>query len=233
MEMIRTARRYPQFVLPLPRDIVGEDADTANVAPGEKKTGFEMQFMEWGFLPPPKPAQPSVSSSDTGAPTSMPNGGAQPERDAIPSTVLFTPLAEYKLRQEYAQPLLVLTHYTDLIASKGIVLMRGEITGADEVDAAPTGIVAAAAAAKAGASEEEQQRLAQPVKSQGRMSQQDAQLLSMCMQRFYLPKLGSADSSRRNETDTGAQERADLLASFHENPTKFDVDQLVAAAYQF
>lgn len=45
-----------------------------------------------------------------------------------PSTVLFTPLAEYKSRQEYAQPYLILTHYTDLSASHDVVLMRGEIT---------------------------------------------------------------------------------------------------------
>lgn len=45
-----------------------------------------------------------------------------------PSTVLFTPLAEYKARQEYAQPYLILTHYTDLANSHNVVLMRGEIT---------------------------------------------------------------------------------------------------------
>lgn len=45
-----------------------------------------------------------------------------------PSTVLFTPLAEYKARQEFSQPYLILTHYTDLAASHNVVLMRGEIS---------------------------------------------------------------------------------------------------------
>lgn len=41
---------------------------------------------------------------------------------------MYTPLAEYKLRQSFAQPTLILTHYTDLSDSHGIVLMRGDIT---------------------------------------------------------------------------------------------------------
>lgn len=45
-----------------------------------------------------------------------------------PSTVLFTPLAEYQSRQSYAQPYLILTHYTDLSNSHNLVLMRGEIS---------------------------------------------------------------------------------------------------------
>ena len=42
--------------------------------------------------------------------------------------VMYTPLAEYKLRQLFAQPTLILTHYTDLANSHGLVLMRGDIT---------------------------------------------------------------------------------------------------------
>ncbi|KAH8920546.1 ATP11-domain-containing protein, partial [Atractiella rhizophila] len=44
------------------------------------------------------------------------------------STVLFTPLAAYRSQNDFAQPHLILTHYTDLEASHDIVLMRGEIT---------------------------------------------------------------------------------------------------------
>jgi len=40
--------------------------------------------------------------------------------------VIFTSLGEYKLRSEFAQPHLTLSHYTELIDSKGIVLMKGE-----------------------------------------------------------------------------------------------------------
>lgn len=44
------------------------------------------------------------------------------------TTVLFTPLAEYQMRHEFAQPALILTHYTDLAQSHGLVLMRGDLT---------------------------------------------------------------------------------------------------------
>lgn len=64
-------------------------------------------MQEWAILPPPPTATEPI-----------PN----------PSTVLFTPLAEYKARQSYAQPYLILTHYTDLAATHGVVLMRGEIS---------------------------------------------------------------------------------------------------------
>ncbi|RKP27834.1 ATP11 protein-domain-containing protein [Syncephalis pseudoplumigaleata] len=43
----------------------------------------------------------------------------------------FTSLAEYKLHGEQARPYLVLTHYPELIESKQIVLMRGELGDAD------------------------------------------------------------------------------------------------------
>ncbi|KAK3362224.1 ATP11 protein-domain-containing protein [Lasiosphaeria hispida] len=43
------------------------------------------------------------------------------------STVLFTQLAEYKARGEFAQPHTTLTHYTDLGGEKGVVLMLGHV----------------------------------------------------------------------------------------------------------
>ncbi len=39
----------------------------------------------------------------------------------------FTSLLEYKTHQDNATPRLLLTHYTDLLASKGAVLMAGEL----------------------------------------------------------------------------------------------------------
>lgn len=127
--MVDTARKYPQFVLPLPKSDAAADeaADSA----------FEMQFLQWAFLARP----PTVSS------TTPP-----------PSAVLFTSLAEYKLRQEFAQMSLVLTHYTELIESKGLVLMRGDVT-------------------------ERQTAESDEVKQV--MAQKEAQLLALCAQRFY------------------------------------------------
>ncbi|KAK0731110.1 ATP11 protein-domain-containing protein [Lasiosphaeris hirsuta] len=43
------------------------------------------------------------------------------------STVLFTQLAEYKARGEFAQPHTTLTHYTDLAREKDVVLMLGHV----------------------------------------------------------------------------------------------------------
>ncbi|GAA5871253.1 hypothetical protein JCM3774_000890 [Rhodotorula dairenensis] len=99
LRMLNSARKYPLFVLPLAR--VAELPDGQ-----EAETATEMHLLEWSLLPQPTATEPVPP----------------------PSTVLFTPLAEYKARQEYAQPYLILTHYTDLAASHDVVLMRGEIS---------------------------------------------------------------------------------------------------------
>ena len=44
------------------------------------------------------------------------------------SSVLFTELAEYKLRQEYSQPHTVVTHHLDLSDPKGLVLLEGSVS---------------------------------------------------------------------------------------------------------
>ena len=43
------------------------------------------------------------------------------------STILFTHLAEYKLRGEYSQPHTAITHHLDLADSKGLVLLQGSV----------------------------------------------------------------------------------------------------------
>lgn len=45
------------------------------------------------------------------------------------STVLFTQLAEYKNRGEFAQPHTTVTHYMDFSVDKGVVLMQGQVMG--------------------------------------------------------------------------------------------------------
>lgn len=60
--------------------------------------GAEMHFLQWVFDP----------ASRT-------------------STVLFTQLAEYKTRGEFAQPHTTVTHHLDLAADKGLVLMQGHL----------------------------------------------------------------------------------------------------------
>ena len=43
------------------------------------------------------------------------------------TTVLFTSLAEFKLRGEYAQPHTTVTHHLDLTDSNGLVLLHGTV----------------------------------------------------------------------------------------------------------
>lgn len=43
------------------------------------------------------------------------------------ATVIFTHLAEYKLRGEYSEPHTTLTHHLDLAADKGLVLLQGQV----------------------------------------------------------------------------------------------------------
>lgn len=76
-----TARRHPQFILPLPRE----------------NQGAEIHFLQWTF--------PSPTTT----------------------TVLFTHLAEFKLRGEYSQPHTTVTHHLDLAGPKGLVLLQGTV----------------------------------------------------------------------------------------------------------
>ncbi|KAF9312891.1 hypothetical protein BG003_005810 [Podila horticola] len=47
--------------------------------------------------------------------------------------VIFTSLLEYKTHGENARPYLTLTHYPELIESKGIVLMNGTVSTSPKV----------------------------------------------------------------------------------------------------
>ncbi|KAK5173588.1 uncharacterized protein LTR77_002269 [Saxophila tyrrhenica] len=76
-----TARKHPQFILPLPRE----------------EQGAEIHFLQWTF--------PSPTTA----------------------TVLFTHLAEFKLRGEFAQPHTTVTHHMDLADNNGLVLMEGRV----------------------------------------------------------------------------------------------------------
>ncbi|EJD04550.1 ATP11-domain-containing protein [Fomitiporia mediterranea MF3/22] len=102
------------------------------------------------------------------------------------ATVLFTPLLEYKTRATFATPHLVLTLYPELAQSHQLVLLRGELTPSPS--------------------------------DTGRylLSQQEAQLLALGLQRFYL--------ANREE------ERAELLRVFSESPSEFQWEELLKHA---
>lgn len=76
------ARKYPQFVLPVPHP----------------EQGAEIHFLQWTW-----------------------------DASTATSTVLFTQLAEYKARGEFAAPHTTVTHHLDFVADKKVVLMQGQV----------------------------------------------------------------------------------------------------------
>jgi len=171
--------KYPSFVLPVPRPQKEQGKEGEEMA-------YEMYYMEWGFHEPPEmPSAPEpelfASKADSGAKTT-PSGQNPPI-----STILFTPLQEYKMRTSFATPYLVLTHYTDLVKTHGIVLLRGEITSSSG--------------------------------GQGYLlSQEDAQILSMGVQKFYLWEDKKAEGESRGEK---------ILKAFHESPDAFKWEDML------
>ncbi|KAI0638997.1 ATP11-domain-containing protein [Trametes polyzona] len=176
-KMLDVATKYPRFVIPVPRE-------NAQIEEGSKEPAYEFYLMEWGFHGPP---QDPSTSADLFA-------QSKPSTNPQTSTILFTPLQEYKLRQSFATPYLVITHYTDLAKTHGLVLLRGEITPS-----------AAASTPSVGAEEDGGRFM---------LSQQDAQLLAIHVQRFYL-------------WNEGSDERAALLKAFHETPAEFKWEELL------
>ncbi|KAK7029002.1 hypothetical protein VNI00_008926 [Paramarasmius palmivorus] len=180
-KMAKIGAKYPSFVLPVPRP---KPATEAEEVQGED-TAYEFYFMEWSFHEvPPSPSVTPVDPLST-----QPTAPEAPASKIPISTVLFTPLIEYKLRNQFATPYLILTHYTDLAQSHGIVLLRGEIT---------------------------------PASGEGRylLSQEDAQVLSMGLQRFYLWN----DASKEGDANTEGER---ILKAFHEKQDEFDWQEML------
>ncbi|KAF5377228.1 hypothetical protein D9615_006344 [Tricholomella constricta] len=181
-KMAGIAERYSTFIVPVPRLKPAMEPKTE----GEEDTAYEFYFLQWNFHDvPPVP----TATEDIFTPPRPASAGANPKT----STILFTPLQEYKMRAAFATPYLVLTHYTDLAHSHGVVLLRGEITPAS---------------ASGGGGE-------------GRymLGQEDAQLLSMAAQKFYLWD-GKGQAS----------EGGKLLKCFHETPEDFKWEELLKHA---
>ncbi|KAI0312891.1 ATP11 protein-domain-containing protein [Amylostereum chailletii] len=175
--MLQVGQKYPQFIVPVPREVPPE---TPEAAPTKAHEFFILQWDLHDAPPVPIPGQDSLF------PTISPIPGPPPAApNARTATVIFTPLVEYKLRQTFAAPHLVLTFYTDFSGSHDVVLLRGEVTPRGN---SPDEFV---------------------------LNQQDAQLLAMGVQSFYL--WGGA----RGE-DRGA-----LLRTFHEKPEEFKWEELV------
>lgn len=146
-KMAGTASKYPNFVVPVPRPRTTTEAEQSS----ENDTAYEFYYLQWDFHDKP----PTPTATDD--PFTVPKSSANPPI----STVLFTPLQEYRARMSFATPYLVLTHYTDFAETHGIVLLRGEITPSSN---------------SAG--------LGADIKYM--LTQNDVQLLSMTIQQFYL-----------------------------------------------
>ncbi|KAH7103158.1 ATP11 protein-domain-containing protein, partial [Auriculariales sp. MPI-PUGE-AT-0066] len=137
-QLLASASQFAAFVLPLKR--AGTLADSSSSDQG----GHEFYYLEW---------------AQYDAPRRLDSVGTEGKASPRISTAIFTSLAEYKLRQDFAQPHLALTFHTELARSHGLVLMRGELTpsiaGADSF----------------------------------LLTQEDAQTLCVLMQKFYLPTM--------------------------------------------
>jgi len=166
--MSAVAEKYPTFAIPICR------TTNSSVKGG---SAYEFYFLQWCFHDAPK--VPRINNDNFVKPPSFENPKI--------STVLFTPLEEYKLRGTFATPYLVLTNYTDLASTHGMVLLRGEVT---------------------------------PRRDAGgkyMLSREDAQQLSMAMQKFYL-------------WGNGEGEREELLKIFHQRPQEFKWEELLKIA---
>ncbi|KAF5375278.1 hypothetical protein D9758_000108 [Tetrapyrgos nigripes] len=182
-KMTAVGAKYPSFVLPVPRP--QKNPDTPQGEQSQEEMAHEFYYMEWGFHGAPKVPSASEPDTFTAKPQSPEEDSANPQI----STVLFTSLQEYKMRISFATPYLVLTHYTDLVKTHGIVLLRGEITPSSS--------------------------------GQGYLlSQEDAQILSMGVQKFYLwdDKKGDDYSESKGEK---------FLKAFHENPDSFQWNDML------
>ena len=137
-----------------------------------------------------------------------PTSSGPPSTEPLPPTAsaIFTPLEEFKKAGEWAQPYLVLTHYPDLANSHGTVLMRGEISsasagGPDGSDLNPGYL----------------------------LSQPQAQLLALALQRFYCAGIEVAGEGQAGKEDR--VKRQEALIGFRERPQEWDWSGLVGMAY--
>ncbi|KAJ3860123.1 ATP11 protein-domain-containing protein [Lentinula novae-zelandiae] len=188
--MTAVATEYPTFVLPVPRP----DPEAIQVNLNTTETPYEFQFMQWAFHE--SPPIPSAAEPDPFVPSTNTYQAADGSSNPPTSSILFTPLQEFKMRNSFATPYLVLTHYTDLARTHGIVLLRGEITPGSGND--------------------------------GRylLSQEDAQILSMGVQKFYL----WSDSNGVQQKDGSTGES--ILRTFHEKPSEFDWQEMLKYSTQ-
>ncbi|KAF2730416.1 ATP11-domain-containing protein [Polyplosphaeria fusca] len=95
--LLATALKHPNFVLPLPREVPAEETAGKDAAPEKTQQAAEMHYLQFAH-PHPKA-----------------------------TTLLFTSLAEFKLRGEYATPHTTITFHSELAESHNLVLGQGTV----------------------------------------------------------------------------------------------------------
>ncbi|WRT69214.1 uncharacterized protein IL334_006198 [Kwoniella shivajii] len=196
--MLSVAKSNPFFVLPLPRmsepgSITDEGGEKKSTTGQVKTDEYEMFYLQWLFHP---------TSSSSSPPSAEPN----PQPLPLTSSIIFTPLEEFKKQGEWAQPYLVLTHYPELSQTHNLVLMRGEISPA-------------AASGPIGSSANPGFLLSQP----------QAQLLALALQRFYCTSIEVLGEGEKGKLDR--INRAKALRDFREKPEEWNWQGLVDQAY--
>ncbi|WWC72966.1 uncharacterized protein I206_106930 [Kwoniella pini CBS 10737] len=194
--MLEVAKRNPFFVLPLPRltnsESISKKQEEEGGKGGEIKTDeYEMFYLQWIFHPTSEKSNPPTNSKEP-----LP----------LNTSIIFTPLEEFKKQGEWSQPFLTLTHYTDLSQTHNLVLMRGEIS--PESASGPKG------------------SLTNPGFL---LSQQQAQLLALALQRFYCTSIQPLGESPKDTQDR--LKRAQALVDFRERPEQWSWEGLVEQAY--
>lgn len=201
------AREKKNFVVPLLR------SDEVSLGGGEP--AFEMFYLQWLEHPTPNAKSEDITKTLEG------EGEGDVIDGPLPMTsVIFTPLEEFKNNKEWAQPQLVLTHYPDLhnnpqtptpsspstsstpstMSEKDLsdskpqhhplILMRGEISPSSTKSS-----------------------LSSPLPSQAlALSQAQAQLLTLALQRFYCADLEVKGESERQRNER--EERGRCLRGF-------------------
>ncbi|CAO2648732.1 Nn.00g096810.m01.CDS01 [Neocucurbitaria sp. VM-36] len=108
--LLETAKQHPSFVLPVPREIPTEEAADAaasgNAGSADGETQGKTKTQQAAELHYLQFAHPHVDTT----------------------TLLFTSLAEFKLRGEFASPHTTITFHQELADSHGMVLGQGIVT---------------------------------------------------------------------------------------------------------
>ncbi|KAL1591601.1 hypothetical protein SLS60_011851 [Paraconiothyrium brasiliense] len=95
--LLETAKQHPSFVLPLPREVPTDQLPDADVNATQSQTAAELHYLQF--------AHPHANTT----------------------TLLFTSLAEYKLRGEFASPHTTITFHSELADSHDLVLGQGTV----------------------------------------------------------------------------------------------------------